>query len=108
MRIHGHIAEALIYRRATAGAQAVEQVAARSAERERLWNLSQDMLARADYGGMMSAVSPAWEWVLGWSTEELLSRGYAMVRDAGGGIVTSAARAQADCVTCPTCGTLVP
>ena len=53
------------------------QVSARAAERDRLWNLSQDMLARADYSGMMSAVSPAWEWVLGWSTEELLSRGYA-------------------------------
>ncbi|WP_315765221.1 ATP-binding protein [Sphingomonas sp. Y38-1Y] len=53
------------------------QVEARSAERDRLWSLSQDMLARADYAGMMSAVSPAWNWVLGWSTEELLSRGYA-------------------------------
>lgn len=52
-------------------------VAERSAERDRLWNLSQDMLARADFNGMMSAVSPAWEWVLGWSAEELLSRGYA-------------------------------
>lgn len=53
------------------------QVAARSAERDRLWNLSQDMLARADYSGMMSAVSPAWTQVLGWSDDELLSRGYA-------------------------------
>ncbi len=43
------------------------QVAARSAERDRLWNLSQDMLARADFSGMMSAVSPAWTRVLGWS-----------------------------------------
>lgn len=51
-------------------------VAARSAERDRLWNLSQDMLARADYSGMMSAVSPAWTQVLGWSERELLSRGY--------------------------------
>ncbi|WP_156840422.1 PAS domain S-box protein [Novosphingobium aquimarinum] len=54
-----------------------EQVTERVAERDRLWNLSQDMLARADYGGMMSAVSPAWEWALGWSEAELLSRGYA-------------------------------
>ncbi|KQM35842.1 ATP-binding protein [Sphingomonas sp. Leaf10] len=54
-----------------------EQVAIRSAERDRLWNLSQDMLARADYGGMMSAVSPAWTQILGWSEAELLSRGYA-------------------------------
>lgn len=47
------------------------------AERERLWTLSQDMLARADYSGMMSAVSPAWTQVLGWSENELLTRGYA-------------------------------
>lgn len=53
------------------------QVEARSAERDRLWNLSQDMLARADYTGMMSAVSPAWTQVLGWSERELLARGYA-------------------------------
>jgi PAS domain S-box-containing protein len=53
------------------------QVAARAAERDRLWSLSQDMLARADYTGMMSAVSPAWEQVLGWSETELLTRGYA-------------------------------
>ncbi|KQN27007.1 histidine kinase [Sphingomonas sp. Leaf33] len=53
------------------------QVAIRSAERDRLWNLSQDMLARADYQGMMSAVSPAWTQVLGWPESELLRRGYA-------------------------------
>lgn len=53
------------------------QVEARAAERDRLWNLSQDMLARADYGGMMTAVSPAWTLVLGWSEAELLSKGYA-------------------------------
>ncbi|WIJ25089.1 PAS domain S-box protein [Devosia sp. RR2S18] len=54
-----------------------EQVALRSAERDRLWQLSQDLLARADYSGMMSAVSPAWIQVLGWSEVELLARGYA-------------------------------
>lgn len=53
------------------------QVEARSAERDRLWNLSQDMLARANYSGMMSAVSPAWTQVLGWTERELLTRGYA-------------------------------
>ena len=54
-----------------------EQIAVRSAERDRLWNLSQDMLARANYDGTMSAVSPAWSRVLGWSEVELLKRGYA-------------------------------
>lgn len=47
------------------------------AERDRLWDLSQDMFARADFGGMMSAVNPAWTQVLGWSENELLTRGYA-------------------------------
>jgi PAS domain S-box-containing protein len=47
------------------------------AERDRLWDLSQDMLARADYRGMMSAVSPAWTQILGWSESDLLTRGYA-------------------------------
>ena len=46
------------------------------AERDRLWDLSQDMLARADFAGMMSAVNPAWTKVLGWSEGELLTRGY--------------------------------
>ncbi|MEC3912430.1 ATP-binding protein [Sphingobium sp. CR2-8] len=54
-----------------------QQVTARSAERDQLWTLSQDMLARADFSGMMSAVSPAWTRTLGWSATELLSRGYA-------------------------------
>lgn len=53
------------------------QVEARSAERDRLWNLSEDMFARADFTGMMSAVSPSWTRVLGWKESELLTRGYA-------------------------------
>jgi len=46
-------------------------------ERDRLWALSEDMLARADYGGGMSAVNPAWTLVLGWSEHELLTNPYA-------------------------------
>ncbi|MES2632085.1 MAG: PAS domain S-box protein [Pseudomonadota bacterium] len=48
-----------------------------SEERDRLWALSEDMLARADYEGKMSAVNPAWTAVLGFSQRELLSRPYA-------------------------------
>jgi PAS domain S-box-containing protein len=47
------------------------------AERDQLWRLSEDILARADYGGEMSAVNPAWTAVLGWSKEELLTNPYA-------------------------------
>ncbi|MDB5684143.1 MAG: domain S-box protein [Sphingomonas bacterium] len=47
------------------------------AERDRLWELSQDMLARADYAGKLSAVNPAWTQLLGWSEGELLTNPYA-------------------------------
>jgi len=53
------------------------QLAARTAERDRLWTLSQDMFARANLEGMMSAVNPGWTRILGWSDTELLSRPYA-------------------------------
>jgi PAS domain S-box-containing protein len=53
-----------------------QQVNERTAERDQLWTLSEDMLARADYEGMMSAVSPSWTRVLDWSEAELLSRPY--------------------------------
>ncbi|SCZ12136.1 hybrid sensor histidine kinase/response regulator [Microvirga guangxiensis] len=53
------------------------ELAERRAELDRLWTFSEDMLARADYQGMMSAVSPAWTRVLGWSEAELLTRPYA-------------------------------
>ncbi|MDZ4361797.1 PAS domain S-box protein [Brevundimonas sp.] len=52
-----------------------------NAERDRLWLLSQDMLARADYGGGLSAVNPAWTRVLGWSEHELLTNPYADIID---------------------------
>ena len=46
-------------------------------ERDRLWALSEDMLARADYAGTLSAVNPAWSQALGYSQRELLTRPYA-------------------------------
>ncbi|WEK04729.1 MAG: PAS domain S-box protein [Candidatus Devosia phytovorans] len=46
------------------------------AERDQLWRLSEDMLARADYAGDMSAVNPAWTTVLGWTEHELLTNPY--------------------------------
>jgi PAS domain S-box-containing protein len=53
------------------------RVEERTAERDRLWTLSEDMLARAGYDGRMSAVSPAWTRVLGFAEGELLTRPYA-------------------------------
>ena len=58
------------------GRDITEEKAA-EAERDQLWTLSEDMLARADYAGGMSAVNPAWTKVLGWTEHELLTNPYA-------------------------------
>ncbi len=47
------------------------------AERDQLWALSEDMLARADYSGALSAVNPAWTKVLGYTQRQLLNNPYA-------------------------------
>ena len=52
-------------------------LAGSKAERDRLWTLSEDMLARADYAGGLVAVNPAWTRTLGWSENELLTNPYA-------------------------------
>ena len=56
-------------------------LAGSNAERDRLWTLSADMLARADYAGGLIAVSPSWTQVLGWSEHELLINPYADIID---------------------------
>lgn len=55
------------------------EVATRTSERDRIWTLADDMLARADYGGNLIAVNPAWTRVLGWSEQKLLTDPYANI-----------------------------
>ncbi|WP_375390465.1 PAS domain S-box protein [uncultured Sphingomonas sp.] len=58
------------------GRDITEEVAARE-QRDRLWALSEDLLARADYEGNLLAINPAWTKLLGWSEEKLLTEPYA-------------------------------
>ncbi|AQR75723.1 ATP-binding protein [Sphingomonas sp. LM7] len=53
------------------------EVVARTGERDRLWSLAEDLLARADYDGNLLAVNPAWTKLLGWSEQKLLTDPYA-------------------------------
>ncbi|MBI5571252.1 MAG: PAS domain S-box protein [Desulfomonile tiedjei] len=45
-------------------------------ERDRLFNLSLDMLAIAGFDGFLKQLNPAWQQTLGWTREELLARPY--------------------------------
>jgi PAS domain S-box-containing protein len=52
-------------------AQRVEE---KTRERDRIWNVSQDLLVVADRDGVWQTVNPAWTKTLGWSEAELLNR----------------------------------
>jgi PAS domain S-box-containing protein len=51
-----------------------QEVAERTAERNRIWQVSRDMLMVADAEGRWLSVNPAWTRVLGWSRTELVGR----------------------------------
>jgi PAS domain S-box-containing protein len=51
-----------------------ERVEEKTRERDRIWNVSQDLLLVADGNGVWQTVNPAWTRTLGWSEAELLSR----------------------------------
>lgn len=53
-----------------------ERVAARTAERDRLWKNSQDIQVVLDRNGVMQAVSPAVTRILGWMPERLVGRSF--------------------------------
>ncbi|HLZ84209.1 MAG TPA: ATP-binding protein [Caulobacteraceae bacterium] len=51
-----------------------QQVAARTAERDRLWRNSRDILLVMDTNGIALAASPAATRILGWTTEDFVGR----------------------------------
>ena len=51
-----------------------QRVAERTAERDRVWRLSRDLLGVADDQGVWLSVNPAWTRLLGWTEEELIGR----------------------------------
>ena len=50
------------------------RVEEKTRERDRIWNVSQDLLVVADRNGVWQTVNPAWTKTLGWSEAELLNR----------------------------------
>jgi PAS domain S-box-containing protein len=55
--------------------EAQKQAEAESArDRERLWTSSQDLLLVSDFEGLITAVNPSGERMLGWTSEEMVGR----------------------------------
>ena len=55
-------------------AEALEaEVARRTADRDRMWHLSADIMLVAGFDGEVQAVNPAWTTLLGWTSAELLA-----------------------------------
>jgi PAS domain S-box-containing protein len=48
------------------------RVAESDAERDRMWQLSTDVMIVADFEGLIRAVNPAWTNLLGWSADEMV------------------------------------
>lgn len=51
-----------------------QQVLARTAERDRMWETSPDLMLIIDFEGVFRRVNPAWAAVLGYTSEELVGR----------------------------------
>jgi PAS domain S-box-containing protein len=51
-----------------------QKVAERTRERDRIWNVSRDLLLVADRTGVWLSVNPAWTLTLGWSRGDLLGK----------------------------------
>ena len=51
-----------------------DHVEARTQERDRIWQVSHDMLGVADGNGVWLSVNPAWTAILGWQSREVVGR----------------------------------
>ncbi|WP_223471187.1 PAS domain S-box protein [Massilia soli] len=65
-------AEALL----TLNDKLAEQVSQRTAERDRIWLLSTELMLVADFGSQIVAVNPAFTTVLGWAEEQLIGTAF--------------------------------
>ncbi len=51
-----------------------QQVAERTAERDRVWHVSRDLLVVANPDGVLLSINPAWSHILGWDYGQIVGR----------------------------------
>ena len=53
-----------------------QRVAERTADRDRMWRLSTDVMLVASFDARITALNPAWTTVLGWTEDDLIGRSF--------------------------------
>jgi PAS domain S-box-containing protein len=71
-----------------------EEVERRTLERDRIWNVSEDLLAVSNFEGYFLSINPAWTRLLGWSEDEVKSMHVSELRHPEDAPASIAARAQ--------------
>jgi PAS domain S-box-containing protein len=71
-----------------------EEVERRTLERDRIWNVSEDLLAVSNFEGYFLSINPAWTRLLGWTEDEIKSMHVSELRHPEDAPPSIASRAQ--------------
>jgi PAS domain S-box-containing protein len=71
-----------------------EEVERRTLERDRIWNVSEDLLAVSNFEGYFLSINPAWTRLLGWTEDEIKSMHVSELRHPEDAPASIASRAQ--------------
>jgi PAS domain S-box-containing protein len=74
--------------------QLESEVETRTRERDRIWNVSEDLLGVGNFEGYFVSINPAWRKLLGWSEDEIKSMHVSELRHPEDAAAALAARAQ--------------
>jgi PAS domain S-box-containing protein len=70
------------------------EVQKRTLERDRIWNVSEDLLAVSNFEGYFLSLNPAWTRLLGWTEDEIKSKHVSELRHPDDAMHSNAAREQ--------------
>jgi PAS domain S-box-containing protein len=70
------------------------EIGQRSRERDRIWEMSEDLLGVSNFDGYFTSVNPAWTRLLGWSEDEIKSLHVGELRHPDDAPMADAGRAQ--------------
>jgi PAS domain S-box-containing protein len=74
--------------------QLESEVETRTRERDRIWNVSEDLLGVGDFEGYFVSINPAWRKLLGWSEDEIRAMHVSELRHPDDAAAAIAARTQ--------------